>query len=74
MIGLAQGEPGFVTPGLLAGARVSMARTETEDEIRVVACRKATCHQARRSFNEAQDGGGTDDERPEQGPGDRWTS
>ncbi|MCA0242203.1 MAG: BrnT family toxin [Proteobacteria bacterium] len=51
----AYGEQRFITLGLLAGVPVSIAHTETEDEIRVVSFRKATTREARRYFSEVQD-------------------
>ena len=49
------GEQRFITLGLLAGVPVSIAHTETEDEIRVISFRKATSREARLYFNEVQD-------------------
>jgi len=51
----AYGEQRFITLGLLAGVPVSIAHTETEDEIRIISFRKATSREARRYFNEVQD-------------------
>jgi uncharacterized protein len=51
----AYGEQRFITLGLLAGVPVSIAHTETEDEIRIISFRKATSREARRFFNEVQD-------------------
>lgn len=51
----AYGEQRLITLGLLAGVPVSIAHTETEDEIRVISFRKATFREARRYFNEVQD-------------------
>ena len=51
----AYGERRFITLGLLAGVPVSIAHTETEDEIRVISFRKATSREARRYFSEIQD-------------------
>ena len=48
------GEQRFVTLGLLAGVPVSIAHTESEDEIRVISFRKATSREAKRYFNEVQ--------------------
>jgi uncharacterized DUF497 family protein len=48
------GEERFVTLGLLAGVPVSIAHTESEDEIRVISFRKATSREAKRYFNEVQ--------------------
>jgi uncharacterized protein len=47
-------EKRFVTLGLLAGVPVSIAHTESEDEIRVISFRKATSREAKRYFNEVQ--------------------
>ena len=41
--------------GLLAGVPVSVAHTESDDEIRISSFRKATGREARRFFNEVQD-------------------
>ena len=41
-----------VTVGLLAGVPVSIVHTETEHEIRVISCRKATRREAQR-FSDA---------------------
>lgn len=49
------GEERFITLGLLAGVPVSIAHTETEDEIRVISFRKATSREARRYFAKVQD-------------------
>ena len=38
----AYGEQRFITLGLLAGVPVSVAHTETDDEIRIISFRKAT--------------------------------
>jgi uncharacterized protein len=51
----AYGEQRFFTLGLLAGVPVSVAHTETDDEIRIISFRKATSREARRFFNEVQD-------------------
>jgi hypothetical protein len=51
----AYGEQRFITLGLLAGVPVSIAHTETEDEIRIISFRKATSSEARRYFSEVQD-------------------
>jgi len=51
----AYGEQRFITLGLLAGVPVSIAHTETEDEIRIISFRKATSGEARRFFSEVQD-------------------
>ena len=49
------GEQRFITLGLLAGVPVSIAHTETDDEIRVISFRKATSREARLYFNQVQD-------------------
>ena len=51
----AYGEQRFITLGLLAGVPVSIAHTESDDEIRIISFRKATGREARRFFNEIQD-------------------
>jgi uncharacterized protein len=51
----AYGEQRFITLGLLAGVPVSIAHTETEDEVRIISFRKATSREARRYFSEVQD-------------------
>ena len=51
----AYGEQRFITLGLLAGVPVSVAHTESDDEIRIISFRKATSREARRFFNEVQD-------------------
>jgi uncharacterized protein len=51
----AYGEQRFITLGLLAGVPVSVAHTETDDEIRIISFRKATGREARRFFTEVQD-------------------
>ena len=51
----AYGEQRFITLGLLAGVPVSVAHTESDDEIRIISFRKATGREARRFFNEVQD-------------------
>jgi len=51
----AYGEQRFITLGLLAGVPVSVAHTESDDEIRVFSFRKATSREARLFFNEVQD-------------------
>ena len=51
----AYGEQRFITLGLLAGVPVSIAHTETDDEIRVISFRKATSREARLYFNQVQD-------------------
>ncbi len=48
------GEQRFVTLGLLAGAPVSIAHTESEDEIRIISFRKATSREAKWYFHEIQ--------------------
>ena len=52
---LAYGEQRFITLGLLAGVPVSVAHTESDDEIRVISFRKATGREEKRFFNEVQD-------------------
>ena len=52
---LAYGEQRFITLGLLAGVPVSVAHTESDDEIRIISFRKATGREASRFFNEVQD-------------------
>jgi uncharacterized DUF497 family protein len=51
----AYGEQRFATLGLLAGVPVSVAHTESDDEIRIISFRKATGREASRFFNEVQD-------------------
>ena len=51
----AYGEQRFVSLGLLAGVPVSVAHTESDDEIRIISFRKATGREARRFFHEVQD-------------------
>ena len=51
----AYGEQRFITLGLLAGVPVSVAHTESDDEIRIISFRKATSREARRFFSEVQD-------------------
>ena len=51
----AYGEQRFVTLGLLAGVPVSIAHTESDDEIRIISFRKATGREASRFFSEVQD-------------------
>ena len=51
----AYGEQRFITLGLLAGVPVSIAHTESDDEIRIISFRKATGREARRFFNKIQD-------------------
>ena len=50
----AYGEQRFITLGLLAGVPVSVAHTESDDEIRIISFRKATGREERRFFNEVQ--------------------
>jgi uncharacterized protein len=50
----AYGEQRFITLGLLAGVPVSVAHTESDDEIRIISFRKATSREARRFFSEVQ--------------------
>jgi uncharacterized DUF497 family protein len=49
------GEQRFVTLGLLAGVPVSIAHTESENEIRIISFRKATAREARIFFHQIQD-------------------
>ncbi len=51
----AYGEQRFITLGLLAGVPVSIAHTESDDEIRVFSFRKATGRETRLFFDEVQD-------------------
>ena len=51
---LAYGEQRFITLGLLAGVPVSVAHTESDDEIRIISFRKATGREEKRFFNEVQ--------------------
>ncbi|MGE3729941.1 MAG: BrnT family toxin [Lysobacterales bacterium] len=51
----AYGERRFLTLGLLAGVPVSIAHTESDDEIRIISFRKATGREASRFVNEVQD-------------------
>jgi uncharacterized DUF497 family protein len=48
-------EQRFITLGLLAGVPVSIAHTESEDEIRVISFRKATGREAKLFFSQVQD-------------------
>ncbi len=48
-------EQRFVTLGLLAGVPVSIAHTESEDEIRVISFRKATAREAKLFFSQVED-------------------
>jgi len=50
----AYGEQRFITLGLLAGVPVSVAHTESDDEIRVISFRKETGREEKRFFNEVQ--------------------
>jgi uncharacterized protein len=50
----AYGEQRFITLGLLAGVPVSIAHTESDDEISIISFRKATGREARRFFSEVQ--------------------
>ena len=50
----AYGEQRFITLGLLAGVPVSVAHTESDDEIRIISFRKATGREEKRFFNEVQ--------------------
>lgn len=52
---LAYGEQRLVNQGLLAGVPVSIAHTESDDEIRVISFRKASSREARRFFEQVQD-------------------
>lgn len=52
---LAYGEQRLVTLGPLAGVPVSIAHTESDDEIRVISFRKASSREARRFFQQVQD-------------------
>lgn len=51
----AYGEQRFITLGLLAGVPVSLAHTESDDEIRIISFRQATAREAHRFFSEIQD-------------------
>ena len=51
---LAYGEQRFITLGLLAGVPVSVAHTESDDEIRIISFRKATGREEKRFFNEVK--------------------
>src|SRR6478752_2423135 len=51
----AYGEHRFVTLGLLKGIPVSIAHTETKEEIRVISFRKATDNEAQILFTQIQD-------------------
>lgn len=46
------GEQRFITLGLLAGVSVSIAHTETDDEIRIISFRKTTDREARFFFSQ----------------------
>jgi uncharacterized protein len=48
------GEQRFITLGLLAGVPVSIAHTETDDEIRIISFRKATDRETRLFFSQVQ--------------------
>lgn len=48
------GEQRFITLGLLAGVPVSIAHTETDNEIRLISFRKATDREARFFFSQVQ--------------------
>ena len=50
----AYSEQRFITLGLLAGVPVSVAHTESDDEIRIISFRKATGREEKRFFNEVQ--------------------
>ena len=50
----AYGEQRFITLGLLAGVPVSVAHTESDDEIRIISFRKATGREEKRFFSEVQ--------------------
>ena len=49
------GEQRFVTLGLLAGVPVSIAHTETDNEIRIISFRKATNRETDIFFSKIQD-------------------
>ncbi len=51
----AYGEQRFITLGLLAGVPVSIAHTETDDEIRIISFRKATRREAQLYLGEVKD-------------------
>ena len=51
----AYGEQRFITLGLLAGVPVSVAHTESDDEIRIISFRKATSRETRLFFDKVQD-------------------
>jgi uncharacterized DUF497 family protein len=48
-------EQRFITLGLLAGIPVSIAHTETTDEIRIISFRKATKREEQIYFSQIQD-------------------
>ena len=48
------GEQRFVTLGMLAGVPVSVVHTESEHEIRIISCRKATKRESQIYFDEIQ--------------------
>ena len=50
----AYGEQRFITLDLLAGVPISVAHTESDDEIRIISFRKATGREEKRFFNEVQ--------------------
>ena len=50
----AYGQQRFITLGLLAGVPVSVAHTESDDEIRIISFRKATGREEKRFFTEVQ--------------------
>ena len=50
----AYGEQRFITLGLLAGVPVSIAHTETENEIRIISFRKATKRETNIYFTKVQ--------------------
>jgi hypothetical protein len=49
------GEIRYVTLGLLAGVPVSVAHTESENEIHIISFRKATKREAQHYFEEVKD-------------------
>ncbi len=51
----AYGEQRLITLGLLAGVPVSIAHTESTDEIRVISFRKASPREAKLFFSQIQD-------------------
>jgi uncharacterized DUF497 family protein len=50
----AYGEQRYVTLGLLAGVPLSVVHTESENEVRAIAFRKATKHEAEIYFREIE--------------------